>query len=87
MVDDLLAVATISGNKDFELCDLNGVLNDAVSSLDQLIEDPLAGDPLHGDWEGHRKLRMGEYRIIYRILNTHGVEVLYVRHAREAYRR
>ena len=56
-------------------------------ALDQLIEDPLAGDPLHGDWEGHRKLRMGEYRIIYRILNTHGVEVLYVRHRREAYRR
>ena len=56
-------------------------------ALDQLIEDPLAGDPLHGDWEGHRKLRMGEYRIIYRILNTHGVEVLYVRHRRKAYRR
>ena len=56
-------------------------------ALDQLIEDPLAGDPLHGDWEGHRKLRMGDYRIIYRIVNTQVVEVQYVRHRREAYRR
>jgi len=56
-------------------------------ALDQLIEDPLAGDPLHGDWEGYRKLRMGDYRIIYRIVNTHVVEVQYVRHRREAYRR
>ena len=44
-------------------------------ALDQLIEDPLAGDPLHGDWEGYRKLRMGDYRIIYRIVNTPVVEV------------
>jgi len=56
-------------------------------ALDQLIDDPLAGVPLHGDWEGHRKLRMGEYRITYRIVNTHAVEGLYVRHRREAYRR
>ncbi len=56
-------------------------------ALDQLIDDPRAGDPLHGDWEGYRKLRAGAYRIIYRVVETHVVEVQYVRHRREAYRR
>ncbi len=56
-------------------------------ALDQLIDDPKAGDPLHGDWEGYWKLRMGDYRIIYRIANTHVVEVQYARHRREAFRR
>ncbi len=56
-------------------------------ALDQLIDDPKAGDPLHGDWEGYWKLRTGDYRIIYRIINAHVVEVQYVRHRREAYRR
>jgi len=56
-------------------------------ALDQLMDDPNAGDPLHGDWKGYWKLRMGDYRIIYRIVNDHVVEVQYVRHRREAYRR
>jgi mRNA-degrading endonuclease RelE of RelBE toxin-antitoxin system len=30
---------------------------------------------------------MGDYRVIYRIVDTHVVEVQYVRHRREAYRR
>jgi len=56
-------------------------------ALDQLIDDPRTGDPLHGDWEGYWKLRVGDYRIIYRVVGTHVVEVQYVRHRREAYRR
>jgi len=55
-------------------------------ALDALIEDPQAGDPLHGDWKGYWKLRAGDYRIIYRITDTNGVEIQYVRHRREAYR-
>jgi len=55
-------------------------------ALDQLIDDPRAGDPLHGDWEGYWKLRAGDYRIIYRVVGAHVVEVQYVRHRREAYR-
>lgn len=39
MVDDLLAVATISGNKTFEMCDLNKILEDATGALEQLIEE------------------------------------------------
>ncbi len=56
-------------------------------ALDELIDNPTAGDLLRGDWEGYWKLRTGEYRIIYRIVGAHVVEVQYVRHRREAYRR
>lgn len=55
-------------------------------ALDELIDDPRTGDQLHGDWEGYWKLRAGDYRIIYRIAGKDAVEVLYVRHRREAYR-
>ncbi|MGH9196830.1 MAG: type II toxin-antitoxin system RelE family toxin [Acidimicrobiia bacterium] len=55
-------------------------------ALDQLIDDPRAGDPLHGDWRGYWKLRAGDYRIIYKIADD-DVEVQYIRHRREAYRR
>lgn len=54
-------------------------------ALDVLIGDPKAGDTLHGDWEGYRKLRTGDYRLIYRSINR-VVEVQYGRHRREASR-
>ncbi len=56
-------------------------------ALDRLMEEPHAGDALHGNWDGCWKLRVGEYRIIYRIADTKTVEIQYVRHRREAYRR
>ena len=56
-------------------------------ALDQLIDDPHSGDRLHGDWKGYWKLRAGDYRIIYRIADRDLVEVQYVRHRREAYRK
>jgi len=56
-------------------------------ALDQLMDDPRSGDRLHGEWEGYWKLRTGDYRIIYRILDGTLVEVQYVRHRRDAYRK
>lgn len=56
-------------------------------ALDQLIDDPRSGDRLHGDWEGYWKLRTTDYRIIYQIVDGATVEVQYVRHRREAYRK
>lgn len=56
-------------------------------ALDALLDDPRAGDPLHGDWEGCWKLRTGAYRIIYRFEDDAVVEIQYVRHRRDAYRR
>ncbi len=57
------------------------------NALDRLLDEPTAGDRLHGDWAGYWKLRTGDSRIIYRIINASVVEVQYVRHRREAYRR
>ena len=36
-------------------------------SLDRLIEQPELGKPLAGPLEGHRSLRVGHLRIIYRV--------------------
>lgn len=55
-------------------------------ALDELLENPRAGDPLHGEWKGYWKLRAGDYRIIFRVLGE-VVEVQYVRHRREAYKK
>lgn len=56
-------------------------------ALDLLIDEPRAGDPLHGDWRGYWKLRAGSYRILYRIVDEETVEIQYVRHRRDAYRK
>lgn len=55
-------------------------------ALDELIDEPRAGDRVHGKWEGSWKLRTGDYRIVYRIVGAHAVEVQYCRHRREASR-
>ncbi len=54
--------------------------------LDELIDEPQAGDRLNGEWGGYWKLRTGDYRIVYRVVDRDAVEVQYVRHCREAYR-
>jgi mRNA interferase RelE/StbE len=56
-------------------------------ALDQLIDNPTTGDPLHGEWRGYWKLRMGDHRVIYSIIDMDVVEIHYVRHRRKAYRR
>lgn len=56
-------------------------------AMDELFDDIRAGDRLHGEWEGYWKLRAGDYRIIYQIVNGDSVEVQYIRHRRRAYRR
>ncbi len=55
-------------------------------AMDELFDDVRAGDKLHGGWEGHWKLRAGDYRIIYKIVSEASVEIQYVRHRRGAYR-
>ena len=35
-------------------------------ALDRLAEEPAAGKPLAGPLEGHRSLRVGSLRIVYR---------------------
>ncbi|MBI4743938.1 MAG: type II toxin-antitoxin system RelE/ParE family toxin [Actinobacteria bacterium] len=56
------------------------------SAIQKLTIDPLLGDRLYGQWEGYRKLRSGDYRIVYKIVSQELIVVHYVRHRREVYR-
>ena len=51
-------------------------------ALDELIENPRAGNRLHGDWEGYWKLRTGDFRIVYRIVDRNVVEIQYLARSR-----
>ena len=57
------------------------------AAIDRLANYPLAGSVLKGDLRGLRRLRVGDYRILYEVRNNDLV-VLVVRiaHRREAYR-
>ena len=57
-------------------------------AIDRLGEQPHAGYPLKGSLRGLRRIRVGDYRVVYEVLESELV-VLVVRaaHRREAYRR
>ena len=58
-----------------------------VGAIDSLGENPLAGSPLKGGLRGLRRLRVGDYRVIYEVLDGELVVlVVRVSHRREAYR-
>ncbi len=45
--------------------------------------------PLHGAWQGYYKLRVGDYRVIYRLepqAPAAQIVIEYVRHRREVYK-
>lgn len=51
----------------------------------RLISDPsLVGEPLRRSLKGYRKLRIGDYRVIYRIKGNE-VIILKIGHRREVY--
>ena len=58
-----------------------------VDAIDSLSETPLAGSALKGQLLGLRRLRVGNYRIVYEVReNELVVLVVRVAHRREAYR-
>jgi len=59
-----------------------------VEAIDSLRQAPLRGSVLKGDLRGLRRLRVGDYRIVYEVAAQELV-VLVVRkgHRREVYRR
>ena len=53
----------------------------------RLLRDPaLAGRPLRKSLRGHRRLRVGDYRVIYRIEGSE-VVILIIGHRNEVYQR
>lgn len=55
-----------------------------MDALRTLAVDP-SGISLKGRWEGYRRIRSGDYRIIYK-LSGDEIIIHYVCHRREAYR-
>ncbi len=59
-----------------------------IRAIDGLAEHPLAGTALKGELRGLRRLRVGDYRVVYEVLaDTLVVLAVRMAHRREAYRR
>ena len=59
-----------------------------VAAVDRLAEFPHLGSALKGDLRGLRRLRVGDYRVVYEVCDDELVVlVIRVAHRRDAYRR
>ena len=59
-----------------------------VEAVDRLAENPFLGSALKGDLRGLRRLRVGDYRVLYEVQDDALVVlVIRVAHQREAHRR
>ena len=57
------------------------------AAIDRLAEEPTAGGVLKGEFSGLRRLRVGDYRIIYEVIhNELTILVVRIGHRREIYR-
>ena len=54
---------------------------------ERLMVDPIGfGKPLRYSLKGHRRLRMGDYRIVYRIeADNHLVVIIAIKHRKDVY--
>ena len=58
-----------------------------VSAIDRLGDEPHAGSVLKGEFTGLRRVRIGDYRVIYEVTcETLVVLVVRIAHRRQAYR-
>jgi mRNA interferase RelE/StbE len=70
--------------------DLGGIPQNIKSIIRKAIEERLAtaplefGEPLRQSLKGHRKLRVGDYRVIYRV-ESDTVVILKIGHRRDVY--
>ena len=59
-----------------------------VAAIDRLAETPHLGAALKGDLRGLRRLRVGDYRVVYEVRDEELVVLaIRVAHRRDAYRR
>lgn len=90
----------MSGNNFYGIVYLKSVVNEDIKSLpksakelvkaaieERLKVDPVGfGKPLRYSLKGHRRLRVADYRIVYRIdVATHKVIVVGIKHRKEIY--
>ena len=59
-----------------------------VAAVEQLVDQPLKGSMLSAEWKGLRRLRVGEYRVIYAFDGSQLlISVIRVGHRKNVYRR
>ena len=59
-----------------------------IAAIDRLADNPFAGSALKGELRGLRRIRVGDYRLLYEVRDRDLVVlVLRAAHRREAYRR
>lgn len=53
----------------------------------RLAQDPIGlGKPLRYSFVGHRRIRVGDYRIVYRVdMEQHTVIIVLIKHRKEVY--
>ena len=88
------------GNNLFSIDYLDTVVKDDIPNLSHAIRpaikraietrltiDPIGyGKPLRYSLKGHRRLRVGDYRIVYRIdIQNHKVIIVAIKHRKEIY--
>ena len=88
------------GNETYEIAYLDTVIKKDIPSLpssakkmlkkaieERLMIDPIGfGKPLRYSLKGHRRLRVSDYRIIYRIESIkHQVLIIAIKHRKEVY--
>lgn len=91
---------TKPGSKSFQLQYLESVVTEDIPSLPKtmrnrikaaietrLTTDPVGlGKPLRYSFVGHRRIRVGDYRIVYRIdINTHTITIVLIKHRKDVY--
>lgn len=88
------------GNNRYQISYLDVVVREDIPSLpkrarkliqsaieQRLAVDPIGyGKPLRYSLKGHRRLRVSDYRIVYRIEeNTHTVLIIAIKHRKDVY--
>lgn len=90
----------MSGSKLFQIEYLITVVNEDIPLLPKIIKstikkaieerlmvDPMGfGKPLRYSWKGHRRLRVGDYRIVYRINGDQQMVIIVaIKHRKDVY--
>jgi len=90
----------VPGNNRYQISYLDVVVREDIPSLpkrtreliqsaieQRLAVDPIGyGKPLRYSLKGHRRLRVSDYRIVYRIEeNTHTVLIIAIKHRKDVY--
>lgn len=88
------------GNKPWQINYLESVIREDIAVLpknikntirraieERLTIDPVGfGKPLRYSLQGHRRLRVGDYRVVYRIeVSSHIVLIVAIKHRKDVY--